>query len=340
MNMSFFKPLIFIKEKLKKSSDDVPKKINLHDSLNAFYGKHRSGWFYALKSIKSLHNKKGVFFDSFIERTFNWSPEGIESHREPWIGVIHVPPNVPGWFCGDQSNDKIFETNAWKESYPYCKGLFTLCEYHKKNLENKISVPVNTLLHPTETPELKWSWDRFESNKEKKIVQIGWWLRKLHTIFQLPVKKYKKIFIKITYADVDGVMAIERDILKKEGVFKEEMYNTAAVVSFLPDGEYDCLLSENIVIANLYDSSANNLLIECIVRNTPILINPIEAIVEYLGEDYPFYFNSLEEAAQKAENFDLVYKAHRYLIDHPIKKKLTGEYFRESFINSSIYRSL
>ncbi|GAG25573.1 unnamed protein product, partial [marine sediment metagenome] len=79
---------------------------------------------------------------------------------------------------------------------------------------------------------------------------------------------------------------------------------------------------------------------ECIVRNTPILINPIEAIVEYLGEDYPFYFNSLEEAAQKAENFDLVYKAHRYLIDHPIKKKLTGEYFRESFINSSIYRSL
>ena len=38
------------------------------------------------------------------------------------------------------------------------------------------------------------------------------------------------------------------------------------------DEEYDKLLSENIIFVELYDSSANNLVIECIARNTPILI--------------------------------------------------------------------
>jgi hypothetical protein len=330
----------FIKKDYKKSSPGYPRKIYLKDSLKMFYGKHRSGWLYVLKSIESLHHRKGVYFDSFIERTFNWSPDGVKPHRNTWVGVIHVPPNIPQWFGEEQSNNKIFETEAWQVSLPFCRGLFTMCEYHKKNLENKLSIPINSLIHPTEFPDLTWSWDRFQANKEKKVVQIGWWLRKLHTIFQLPVRTYKKVFIKITYADVNSIMAKEREILKKEGVFTDDMYETASVISFLPNEEYDRLLSENIVVANLYDSSANNLLIECIVRNTPILINPLESILEYLGEDYPLYFNSVEEAAEKAENVELIYEAYKYLLNHPIKEKLTGEYFRESFANSAIYRSL
>ena len=63
-------------------------------------------------------------------------------------------------------------------------------------------------------------------------------------------------------------------------------------------------------------------------------------MVEYLGRDYPFYFNSLEEAARKAENMDLVHETHRYLVNHPLKYKLTGDYFRESFVHSAIYQSL
>ena len=324
---------IFKKEK-------VPRKINLGDSLEGFYGKHRSGWLYALKSIECLHHRRGILFDGFIERTFNWGPKAPKAHKKPWIGVIHVPPNIPAWFGGDQSNHSIFQTPEWQESLPLCRGLFVLSNYHKKNLENTLQLPINSLVHPTETPEIKWDWQRFQANQDKKILQIGWWQRKLHTIYRLQVKNYKKIFIKITYADVDGIMAIERKHLEQQGLFNEAMYDTVSVTSFLPDQEYDSTLSENIVIADLYDSSANNLVIECIVRNTPILLNPLESTVEYLGEDYPLYFNSLEEAAQKADDFNLIHQAHRFLADHPIKEKLTGDYFRDSFINSPIYRDL
>jgi hypothetical protein len=315
-------------------------KINFGDALQGFYGTHRSGWLYALRSIQSLHNPRGILFDPFIERTFCWHPQGIRTHRKPWIGVIHVPPNIPPWFQGEQSNDRIFASRAWQESYPFCRGLYTLTEYHKRSLEKKLTVPIDTLTFATETPDPKWSFARFEANRDKKIIQIGWWLRKLHTIFQLEVKGYRKVFIKITYADVDGVMAREREILKERGEFRDEMYDTAEVISTLPNDEYDRWLSENLVIANLYDSSANNLITECIVRNAPILVNPLEPVVEYLGEAYPFYFDSLEEAGRKAEDLDLVYTAHRYLSTHPIKEKLTAGYFYRSFVNSRIYRNL
>lgn len=331
-NINFIKKILL--------SSDTNKKINLNDSLKAFYGQHRSGWLYALKALKSLHNDNGILFDSFIERTFNWHPKGKQVHREPWVGVIHVPPNVPVWFQHEQSNDAIFSTKEWQDSLPYCKGLFTLSKYHKKNLDTKLSIPVNALFFATEEPRLKWQWEKFCRNPEKKIVQIGWWLRKLHTIFQLKTDKYKKRYIKITYADVDGVMAHEREILKREGQFDDKMYDTAMDLGFLENSAYDTLLSENIVLLNLYDTSANNLITECIVRNTPILVNPLEAVIEYLGEAYPLYFHSIEEASEKADNNDLIYKAHLYLKNSPVKEKLTAEYFKQSVINSPIYQNI
>lgn len=319
---------------------EYERKINLGDQLKGFYGQHRSGWVFAVSNLRPLHTSKGVHFDCFIERTFCWHPDGVAPTLKPWVGFIHIPPNVPKWFQYEQSNDFIFQTDAWKKSAPYCRGLFTLTHYHRKNLETKLDIPVNHLFFPTETPEVKWNWEKFQANKNRKIVQVGWWLRKLHTIYQLPTKSYKKLRLQVTHADVDGLMAKERDILIKQGVFHDDMYDTAETLVFIPDHEYDTLLSENLAIINLYDSSANNTVIECIVRNTPLLVNRLEPVMEYLGEDYPFYYSSLEEAAEKAEDIDLVYKTHRYLSGLPIKEKLTGDYFLDSFTKSEIYRNL
>ncbi len=315
-------------------------KINVKSQLKVLYGMHRSGWVYALHSIKKLHNRRGVYFDSFIERTFYWNPDGIKPHLEPWVGVIHVPPNIPRWFQYEQSNERIFKTPAWKASLPFCRGLFTLSCYHKKYLERKVEVPVNSLFFATETPKIQWTWERFISNPQKKIVQIGWWLRKLHTIFQLETSKYDKVFLNAEHKLPDGLLLKERKILEKEGTFATSMYQTAKSVPYLNNRDYDKWLSENLVIANLYDTSANNLIAECMVRNTPILINRLPAVEEYLGGDYPLYFASLEEAARKAEDLDLIYEGHRYLTNHPVKEKLSGESFLKSLMESEIYKSL
>ena len=90
---------------------------------------------------------------------------------------------------------------------------------------------------------------------------------------------------------------------------------------------YDACLAENIAFMDLWDTSANNALVECIVRATPVLVNPLPAVVEYLGADYPFYFSSLEEAAEKALDLDLVARTHRYLELSPTRRELTAGSF-------------
>jgi hypothetical protein len=67
------------------------------------------------------------------------------------------------------------------------------------------------------------------------------------------------------------------------------------------DDEYDALLENSVVFLKLRDAPADTTVVECIARNTPILINRLPGVVEYLGEDYPFYYSSLDEAEAKLQ---------------------------------------
>ncbi|NQU88170.1 MAG: hypothetical protein HQ541_20680 [Mariniphaga sp.] len=318
----------------------IKRKLNLNEQNTISYGDHRSGWSFAINSIKDLHNPDGIFFDSFIERTFCWSPEGIQPNLIPWIGVIHVPPKVPEWFSYENSNDFIFSSQEWKESLPFCKGLYTLSKYHMKNLATKVNAPVNSLIHPTEEPSVKWSWNRFHQNKDKKVIQVGFWLRKLYSIYFLEAKNYQKIFLRKKGDFIDELLKKEREFSEYKEIINDEILRTTSTITYLPNEEYDRLLTENIVFLDLYDASANNSIIECMVRNTPILVNAIEPVIEYLGSDYPFYFKNLEEAALKLADMELIKETHEYLKYNPMKKKLSGSYFRKSIIVSDIYRNI
>ena len=95
----------------------------------------------------------------------------------------------------------------------------------------------------------------------------------------------------------------------------KEQYSKVSILSELTNDEYDELLSNNVVFLNLVDASACNTIIECIVRNTPILVNRLPAVVEYLGNDYPLYYNSFEEAYEILSDNDKLLKAHKYLVN-------------------------
>jgi hypothetical protein len=315
--------------------------VNLKTQLDEYFGNHRSGWAFAVKSLAPAHDPRGIYLNTFAEKTFCGDPRLAVAISEPWIGIIHIPPGIPDWFLAHQSNDAMFATDAWQKSLTHCRGIYTLSQYHKSNLEKKLDVPIAALLHPTEVPPAKWSLEAFERNPDKCIVQVGWYLRVLHSIFELPDTGMQKIFLRATNEPhLNELMAMERQIRKWGSLFDESMYKTARVLNFLPNEQYDQLLSQNIVFLNLYDASANNAIIECMARNTPVLVNPLEAVREYLGEDYPLYFSCLEEAAEKARDYSLLFKAHKYLESLPIKSQLTGQHFLESLLNSDIFRAI
>ncbi len=278
-----------------------------------FGDEHRSGWSYVIDSLMPLHSEDGIFFDDFIERSHSWNAmynynHGIIPYNKPWVGIVHNPHNMPQWFGWGNSPQSILAREPFRQSLKHCKGLFTLSKYARDWWKPRVSVPVWDVYHPTETPDLKWTPKAYEQNEDKKIIQIGYWLRQIHAIQLLPTKM-KKVWIVPKNPHAKKMQEVERctmDLI----MHRPENYVESP---WRPDDVYDKILSRNITFVYLYDSSANNAVIECIVRNTPILVNRHPAVVEYLGPQYPLYYDSLEKAASLAESVESLVEGYEYL---------------------------
>jgi hypothetical protein len=96
--------------------------------------------------------------------------------------------------------------------------------------------------------------------------------------------------------------------------------------------EYDDILSQNIVFVDLFDAAANNTVLECIIRNTPIIVKKLEGVVEYLGDDYPLYFTELDQVNNLLE-LNNIKKAHQYLKNMD-KSDIDINYFIKNMINN------
>jgi hypothetical protein len=89
--------------------------------------------------------------------------------------------------------------------------------------------------------------------------------------------------------------------------------------------EYDELLTKNIIFIDFFDTAANTAIVECIIRGTPIIVNKIGGVVEYLGENYPLYFDTLDNVPSLL-NVDKIKEAHEYLVNLN-KEELSIDFF-------------
>ena len=331
---------------IKTNKNNSQGKINLNEHQISFYS-HRSGWNYVIDALSELHNDNGVHFDGFLENTFVWKKHKLLTNKtlpynKPWIGVFHNPPNMPCWFSDNGAYpNMILSDYIFKQSLAYCKGIYVLSQYHANYLKLFIpEIPINVLHHPTDIPQNVFTYDKFITNQNKFVVNIGWWLRKLNSFFLLnsPYKKLQILPIDKCKSVVTRLRSIEKTVCDIN--ITDAEYNSVEFTEQLTNEEYDELLSKNIVYLNLYDSSANNAIIECIARGTPLLVNKLPAIVEYLGEEYPFYFDNEQEANQKLNDLNLIRKTHEYLITFEKQKFILIDNFIEDFKNSTIYKNL
>ena len=90
-------------------------------------------------------------------------------YREPWSCIIHNPPNIPKWFQYEQSFESITKNINFLKSIPYLKKIITLSDYNNKYyskhpLIKKYNIPVYTLYHPTQIPNMKFDYNKFIDN--------------------------------------------------------------------------------------------------------------------------------------------------------------------------------
>lgn len=336
---------------------------------------HRSGWRYAMESLYPLHHSEGVLFEGFLEDPFAWQhhfagirPSGdllkalrstayddrltseernIVPYREPWVGFLHNPPNMPSWLHPHHSPQTILAKPIWKDSLKHCAGLFALSETMGAWLRDVTGKPVSVVLHPTEIPPVVFDFERFLANPSKKIVQVGWWLRRLSSIDRLPIPGanalgYRKLRLVPGFSPGSAVYLakLRARELMHDGLPDPHYAANTEECQHLENVDYDMLLAENIVFVDLYDASANNAVIECLARATPILVNRLPAVEEYLGSGYPLYFSDLDDAAAKALDLERVRAAHDYLLASELRKRLDAESFRRSVQDSEVYHLL
>jgi hypothetical protein len=305
---------------------------------------HRSGWAYVLEALRPLLRPGGVALDAFVEATFCWDLEkNLESgelpYRRDWVAFLHNPPGIPAWHDFDSAPQSIFTLPAWRASLPCCRGIYVFSETMRSWMKERMDVPVDALVHPTEPGDREFTMENFLANPVPRIVQVGSWLRRLHSISLLKVETLKKTLLAPRpVPDPRLELLLQREAAHEPSARNAD-WSSVEFLSFRSADGYDRLLSENVVFLDLYDTVVNNTVIECIVRRTPVVCNRLPALVEVLGTDYPLFFSDLEEAAAKADDRTTIVKAHEHLLKIP-KRIFSQSHFRDSISRSRIYSGL
>ncbi|NBO99422.1 MAG: polysaccharide pyruvyl transferase family protein [Proteobacteria bacterium] len=241
----------------------------------------------------------------------------------------------------EQCQCLIVMSNYLKRQIEY--SLQLLYNHPIKPLNNRVLVEV--IYHPSEETGIIFDWDRFINNNNKQLVQVGNWLRNVFAIYQvelpqtsiirqksvlknrncenyfLPPGFFKDLFSKMRLTDtlpnpsVLDICKISFENMHLKGMYQYiiEMENSVQVIEYLDNTKYDELLANNIIFINLVDASAVNTVMECALRNTPILVNPADAVVEVLGIDYPLYYNSMYEASKILDDPQRLRSGYEYL---------------------------
>lgn len=353
-------------------------------------GFHRSGWSYVVSHLAGFHNPNGPIFDSFLDKTFGWDYEflksiGVLPFKKSWVGFFHHTQNET---YTHHNLVEVFKKPYFLTSLTTCKGFYVLSTYIKEWIEDQLikigfnGIPIEVLLHPTEIPQLCFSWDRFVQNidnGEAQVVQIGAWYRNSYAIYSLPPLSFlqkaalrgknmdnyflrnDEQFNEISQSliqlgnkwtdewDEGKSIGCRSDVSRSlqrchkyiNGLIQDinDKHYSVKMINHLTNNEYDRLLSENVVFLQMIDASAVNTVIECIVRKTPIVINRLPAIEEYLGIDYPLYYSDLVEAHDKLNSKEWLKRGHEYLLKID-SSKLSINRFLKDLVEGQIFKSL
>lgn len=291
---------------------------------------HRGGWDYVLNAMKEsnvLVKESSYTFLSMVEEAYLWRL--TQRPKGKWCGFVHCTPNLPAnlnFGAVDISN--MIRSSAFLSDIKNCKVLFTLSNHIKDYLLENIPNPpkIVSLVHPTVNNNIPmFTMEKYEQNENKHIIQVGQQLRKVSSIYKIKAPNFRKLWL-------TGMPNLNncKNMLQKEdpdlGFDFSIMYYTKTYE------EYDAFLEKNIVFIDLYDSAANNTVVECIIRNTPIILNRTAGVLEYLGTNYPLYFNDLSEVGALLD-IDKIKTAYIYLKNMP-KEQFSIDTFMNSLVSN------
>lgn len=266
-----------------------------------------------------------VLFYDFVDDSLGWNgwkTLRYHHHKNPtthsWCGIIHHPYQLPAFWGTNVSVADYLCTPIWQDGgAKNCKMLFVLSAYLKQCVEQdallqKYNIPVVVLQHPIcniSPPRIPdFSFDAFLKNPNKRLIAVGWSFRKLSSIYLIRTPaQLQRAWL---FNGSERAMELLKSECAHYGVTIDP--SQVEILGKQTTAEYHQLLSENVVFADFEDASANNIIMECIAQKTPIVVKRIPPVVEYLGPEYPLYYDRLEDVETLVTD-KAIFNAHMYL---------------------------
>jgi hypothetical protein len=344
-NLDIKDAISFIDLKLKaaqnpiKNRDDIDLKLKpIYDN----YGNHYFGWkkiinqfvslFLEEYKTKSLYFNKGTLFDEWIEKLLIWGnkiqrDQTIETLNQKdynLVTFIHNPP-YDKYYDSEYKqlvknsvmltdevmlNRNLFRQLHLHKLHTRVTYLITLSNTHKEYLCKTYPFFKSRLIsmyHPIEihtAPHLNFDFDKFLDRRS--IVHVGWWLRNFKTFadFAVPESFRKMIIVKNDFHE--SWIPFSQNLNLSNVDIYEEMDAT----------QYENIMRSSCIFVDLEDCVANNTILECIKFNTPVITRRNPHIEEYLGFEYPLYFETNEDLIKLLDENELlakIEKAHLHM---------------------------
>lgn len=317
-------------------------------SLYNNYGLHYFGWKGVMSSLleyiqsvslsKTFLLKEKIFFDEWIEKLLIWGNKiknneflkEIQDNHYKLITFIHNPPYEKYYSLSplekeELTNNVLFNEDLLNKNIFQCIEkqdvslednliyIYTLSISHKEWIYNhypNYRKKIISVHHPININDndVVFNFNTFKMNK--KIFHIGWWLRNFKTFidFSFPSDYSKNILVKKDFENQWLNINVNFDLKNIQIIYE------------INNNEYEKVFQNCCIFLDLEDAVANNVILECIKFCTPILVKKNESSMEYLGINYPFYFNSLDdlkkmEAFTSEEWLQKMLYAHEYLLN-------------------------
>jgi hypothetical protein len=281
---------------------------------------HRGGWKYILDEglIRNgfYDNQSNIDFYDMIDLDTDKIINSSQKGRK-WCGCFHFTPYTPNYLQMCNINN-FFSDKNFVHALKNCKFIITLSTYlfnHLKTVFAKLnlSIPMYNLKHPVVMAVPLFDLNKYIDNTNKYIIQIGKQLRKVSSIYLLPEQpSYKKLWLTGSKDYNNCIQHLNDELFYLNIPLSSINLNSVKMYYTSTFEEYDDYLSKNIVFIDVWDAAANNAVLECICRNTPLIVNKVPGVVDYLGENYPLYFNSLSDVPNLLKIVNIT-RAHKYL---------------------------
>ncbi len=202
--------------------------------------------------------------------------------KRPYIAFFHQV--VSGY---ERSLEKILNSKIWAYNQKFFLGGFVFSKSQQIYLESKkLPAPVRLVLHPTQMRVKKWNLKSFLKNPT--FLHVGIHCRNVDFFVAMARQRYQvEKYILLSPRERDYALYLSR--YQKSGV---------KIQTRIDKDRYNRTLASSVVFINLSDATANNTVLECIARGTPILINNVGGVEDYLGKTYPLYYSNKKQAEQ------------------------------------------